>query len=391
MTASRRRILYIAGAVLVALLVVVAFLPDPVPVETAPVTRGPMDVTVEDQGKTRLVDRFTITAPAAGRLQRIELREGAPVKAGDVVARITPVPLEPVRREELQAMVDSAVASQREAAAAAERAEAAWDLARTELRRVQELASGGVVSQSNVDTARTQEETARRDLAAARARVAAAASNAGAIRARLLGTEGATAGVTIEVRSPADGRILRVPDRSSRVVQPGAPILEVGNATRLELVVEVLSEDAVKVRPGNRVIVEEWGGGAPLQGTVRVIEPSAFTKFSALGIEEQRVNVIADVPQPPPSLGDAYRIEAAIVIWSDAAALKVPVSALGRTGEAWSVFVVDGNRARHRTITIGQRNDREAQVLSGLRDGEQVIVHPGTAVTDGVRVETSGG
>lgn len=287
-------------------------------------------------------------------------------------------------------MVDSAVASQREAAAAAARAESAWELARTELRRVQQLASGGVVSQSNVDAARTQEETARRDLAAARARVAATASNAGAARARLLGSENVTPGVTTEVRAPADGKILRVPDRSSRVVQPGAPILEVGNANRLELVVEVLSEDAVKVRPGHRVLVEEWGGAAPLEGKVRVVEPSAFTKFSALGIEEQRVNVIADVPQPPPSLGDAYRIEAAIVIWSDAAALKVPVSALGRTGEAWSVFVVEGNRARRRTVTIGQRNDREAQVLSGLRDGEKVIVHPGTAVTDGVRVETGG-
>jgi HlyD family secretion protein len=386
MTVSRRKLFYIVAAAVLALLVVFAFLPDPVTVETAAVTRGPMQVTVEDQGKTRVVDRFTVTAPTAGRLERIDLREGAPVAAGDVIARIAPLPLEPVRREELQSLLGAATASEREAAAAEARAEAAWELARSERRRVEGLASSGVVSQSDVDAARTREETARRDVTAARAAVSAAASNAAAARARLTGSQAPQPGTTLLVRSPAAGRVLRIPDRSTRVVQAGAPLLEVGNANRLELVVEVLSEEAVKVRPGNEVIVEEWGGDTPLRGIVRVVEPSAFTKFSALGIEEQRVNVVADVPDPPPALGDAYRIEAAIVIWSDANALRVPVSALGRSGDAWSVFVVEGTRARRRTITIGQRNSREAQVLSGLNQGDRVVVHPATEVVDGVKV-----
>jgi len=387
MTLSKRKILYLAAAVIVAALVVMAFLPDPVPVETASVTRGPMEVTVDEQGKTRVIDRFTITAPAAGRLQRIDLREGAAVERNMVVARMAPVPLEPARRAELQAMLDAAVAGQSEANAATSRAESAWELTRAELRRVRELAAGGVVSQSEVDTARTREETSRRELAAARARVTSAASNVSAARARLLGATETPAGAVAEIRSPVAGRVLRVPDRSSRVVQPGAPILEIGNANSLELVIEVLSENAVKIRPGHVVIVREWGGEQPLRGTVRVVEPSAFTKFSALGIEEQRVNVIADVPEAPASLGDAYRIEAEIVIWSEPSVLTVPVSALGRLGNEWSVFVVEGDRARARTIRIGQRNPLAAQVLEGLREGDRVIVHPGDGVADGVRVK----
>lgn len=383
---SRRKIVYVAAAVIIAVLVILAFLPDPVPVETEAVTRGPMQVTIDDQGKTRVIDRFTITAPVTGRLQRIELREGAPIERGDVVARIEPAPLDAARTAELQAMLDAARSAQSEAQAAAARAEAAWELAKTELRRVQGLAEGGVVSQSNVDTARTQEETARRDLTAARARVTAAASNVNAAQARLLGSTAPPSRSIVEVRSPAAGRVLRVPDRSARVVATGAPVIEVGNANRLELVIEVLSEDAVKIRPGNAVIVEEWGGPTPLRGTVRVVEPSAFTKFSALGIEEQRVNVIADVPEAPPSLGDAYRIEAQVVIWSEASAVKVPISALAREGDQWSVFVVEGGHARRRDLTIGQRNPREAQVLSGLKEGEHVIVHPGADVQDGVKV-----
>lgn len=387
MTLPKRKVIYLAIALVLALLVVLAFLPDPVPVETEEVARGSMQVTIDEQGKTRVIDRFTITAPTAGRLARIDLREGAAVLEGTVVARIAPAPLDSARGAELQAMLQTAQAAQQEASAAAARAESAWELRRQELRRVQELARGGIVSPSNVDTARMQEETSRRELAAARAAISAAASNVAAARARLLGASDAPAGGSIaEVRSPAAGRILRVPDRSSRVVQPGQPLLEIGNANRLELVIEVLSEDAVKIRAGNEVIVREWGGDQPLRGTVRVVEPGAFTKFSALGIEEQRVNVIADVNDAPASLGDAYRIEASIVVWSAPSTLKVPISALGRAGDRWSVFVAEDGRAKLRTITIGQRNPREAEVREGLREGERVIVHPGTDVADGARI-----
>jgi HlyD family secretion protein len=391
MKLSRRRIIYLAAAALIALLVVYAFIPDPLPVETAKVDRGPLVVTVREQGKTRVIDRFTITAPVAGRLQRIDLREGTPIAAGEVVARIEPSPLDPGRAQELQAMLDSAVASQREAAAAAQRAASSHDLARSELRRMEQLAGGGVASEASLDQARSAADAAGRELNAAQARVRAAESNVQAARARLVATRATSPGATAEVRSPAAGRILRISDRSARVILPGQPILEVGNANRLELVVEVLYEDAVKIRAGNPVIVREWGGSDPLRGVVRLVEPSAFTKISALGIEEQRVNVVADVPDPPPSLGDAYRIEAEVVIWEEPAAVRVPVSALGRVGDDWAVFVVEGGRARRRIVQIGQRSAAYGQVLGGLGPGEIVIVHPAAEVEEGVKVVALGG
>jgi HlyD family secretion protein len=269
-------------------------------------------------------------------------------------------------------------------------AESAHELARRELRRFEELAREGVAASSALDQARTAEETARRDLAAARARVSAAQSNLEAARARILSTAPGSASAAIDVRSPVAGRVFRVPERSERVVGAGEPILELGDASSIELVIDVLSEDAVRIRPGNPVRVEEWGGEGALRGAVRTIEPSAFTKISALGIEEQRVNVIASILDAPPQLGDAYRVEARIVVWSEADALQVPVSALGRAGEAWSVYVARDGRAQRRLIRIGHRNARVAEVLEGLGEGDRVIVHPGNDVADDVRVrETS--
>ncbi|HEY0593357.1 MAG TPA: efflux RND transporter periplasmic adaptor subunit [Thermoanaerobaculia bacterium] len=383
---SKRKAIYGTAAAILAALVIIAFIPEPVPVETAAVVRGSMTVTVDQEGKTRVVDRFVIAAPAAGRLQHIELREGAAVRPGDVVARIAPAPLEPARRRELTALVTAAESALGEAQAAAKRAEAAHALARRELQRAEALTREGVAAASALDEARAAEETARREVAAARSAVGSARSNLEAARARVLSTSRSGTAAAIDVRSPVAGRVLRVPERSERVVAPGETILELGDASAIELVIDVLSEDAVKSGPGAPVIVEEWGGDAPLRGRVRVIEPSAFTKISALGIEEQRVNVIASVDDPPPQLGDAYRVEARIVVWSDDGALQVPVSALGRKGDAWSVYVLEEGRARERAVRIGQRNSRVAQVLEGLKPGERVILHPGNDVADGVRV-----
>lgn len=387
---TKRKLIYgAAGAILIAL-VVIAFIPEPVLVEASAVVRGPMQVTVDQEGKTRVVDRFVVAAPAAGRLQRIDLREGTAVRPGDVVARIAPAPLDPARRRELEALVTAAQGALAEAQAGAQRAEAAHELARQELQRTESLAREGVAAARALDEARAAEETARRDVAAARAAVGSARSNLEAARARILSTSQTGAAAAIDVRSPVAGRVLRVPERSERVVAPGEPIVELGDASAIELVIDVLSEDAVRIRPGAPVIVEEWGGDAPLRGRVRVVEPSAFTKISALGIEEQRVNVIASIDDAPPQLGDAYRVEARIVVWSDADALQVPVSALGRKGDAWSVYVVADGRARERTVRLGQRNPRVAQVLEGLTGGERVIIHPGNDVADGVRVREAG-
>lgn len=386
MKLSKRTWMYVAIATLLAIVLFVAFLPDPVPVETATVSRGPMRVTVDEDGKTRTVDRYVVAAPVAGRLQRIEIREGREIAEGEILARIDPAPLDSARSQELDALVNSASSALRQAEAAAGRARASLEQANRERLRTAELAREGVVSQVQLDDAMTAEEAARRDLAAAEASVRTAASNLEAARARALPGRPGTGLAPVEVRAPAAGRVLRIPERSSRVVQAGETLLEVGNANRLELVVDVLSEDAVRIEPGDPVIVEEWGGPLPLNGSVLVVEPSAFTKISALGIEEQRVNVIAEIENAPATLGDGYRIEASIVVWQDADALQVPVSSLGRTGEEWSVFVVEDGRAVRRSIKIGERNQRTAVVLEGLSEGDRVIVHPGNEIADGVRV-----
>lgn len=386
MKLSKRTWIYIAIAALLAIILFVAFLPDPIPVETAPIGRGPMRVTVDEDGKTRTVDRYVVAAPVSGRLQRIEIREGREIAEGEIVAKIDPAPTDAARSQELDAMVDAASSAVREAQAAAARARASVEQTRRERSRIAELAREGVVSQAQLDDATTAEETARRDLAAAEAGVRSAASNLEAARARALPNRPAGAEASVDVHAPAAGRVLRIPERSSRIVQAGETLLEVGNANRLELVIDVLSEDAVRIEPGDPVIVEEWGGPRPLTGSVLVVEPSAFTKISALGIEEQRVNVIAGIENAPESLGDGYRIEASIVVWQDPDAVQVPVSSLGRTGEEWSVFVVEDGRAVRRTIRIGERNQRSAVVLEGLSEGDRVIVHPGNEIADGVKV-----
>jgi HlyD family secretion protein len=243
-----------------------------------------------------------------------------------------------------------------------------------------------VAAASALDQARLAEETARRELEAARQRQQAAVSNLDAARATLMTPERSGASAVMEVRSPVGGLLFRIPQRSERIVAAGEPILEIGNTRQLELVIDVLSEDAVKIRAGNRVVVDEWGGARPLTGKVKLVEPSAFRKISALGIEEQRVNIIAAIDDAPPELGDAFRVEARIIIWQSPDVLKVPVSALARSGEQWSVFVVDEGRARQRPVRIGQRNALEAEVTGGLEEGTKVIVHPSFEIRDGIRV-----
>ena len=379
MHVKKRQVIYAAAVAAILLITILALMPDPVPVETAKAVRGPMTVTVESRGETRVRDRFVVTAPISGRLSRIELREGAMIEAGQVVGRIVPLPIDPRQRAETDARVASAAALAREAAAAVSTAEAAWELARRERARVEDLAKEGVSSAQLLDQVRSDEELARRNVHAASQRLAAAESNLAAARAALTTTE-------MQVRSPVAGRLFRIPERSERVVSAGQPILEIGDARQLELVIDVLSEDAVKIRPGNRVVVDQWGGDRPLHGTVRLVEPSAFEKISALGIEEQRVNVIADLLEAPPALGDAFRVEAKIVVWESPNVLKVPVSALARVGQQWSVFVVENRRAVRRTIEIAHRNPLEAEVVRGLDEGALVIVHPSFEIREGVRV-----
>ena len=359
--------------------------PEPTPVETAAVGRGPLRVTVDAEGKTRVRDRFVVTAPVSGRLERVMLDEGAQVRAGDVVARIAPAPLDEPSARQARARVDAARALAAEAATRARLAEAAADQARRDHERTQRLADAGAIPRRALEEAALAARSRADDLTAALAHAAAAAAEVDQASAGLL-YAGVGAGGEVPVRAPAAGRVLRIAERSARLVPPGAMIAEIGDTRALEVVVDVLSSDAARIRPGMTVLLEGWGGAECVQGTVRLVEPAATTRVSALGVEEQRVDVLVDVVDPPAALGDAYRVDASVIVWERDGVLTVPASALVRSGNAWAAYIVAGGRAALRTVEVGEMGGATAQVLSGLREGEQVIVFPSDQVRGGVRV-----
>jgi HlyD family secretion protein len=369
----------------------IALRPSPVRVEVARVRCGPMRVTVDAEGKTRARDRFVVAAPVSGRLARIDLRRGDVVRRDEVIARIDPppmAPLDPRQLAEANARVAAAMQLKHEADAVVEHARADCEQARREMARAEKLIETGDVSRQDFERARNAALTCQQQIEAAKYRARAAASDVEVAKAALIAVERAGqsgASATVFVRAPVSGRVLRVAEESERVVTAGAPLVELSN-TSLEIVIEVLSIDAVKVKPGNLVLIDGWGGEQALEARVRLVEPSAFTKISALGVEEQRVNVIADFIEPDTPLGDGYRVESRIVIWETNDALKASLSALFRSGQRWNAFVVENGLAKLREVETGRRADFEAEVLSGLREGEIVIAHPSNLVTDGVRV-----
>ena len=385
---SLKRALMAVAAVALAALLVVALMPAPQEVDAVDVQAGPMRVTVDDQGETRSHDRFVLSAPVAGRLARIGLHDGDAVSDRQGVAEIAPLPLSTRERDEIVARVAAAEALQREAEQRVRRADDDLAQARREHERVRRLVAEKFVASQAAERAQNLENAAASEAESARLRARAAAADAQAARAGLAATR---AGGRVQVRAPVAGRILRIHDASERVVAAGTPLMVVGDLAHLEIVVELLSSDAVKVAPGMPVLIDGWGGDRSLRATVRRVEPYAVTKVSALGIEEKRVNVVADFVDPPGAIGDAFRITARIVVWQSEGVLKVPVSALFRCSDAWCVFVVEDGRARRRTVEIGQRNLNEAQVHSGLEAGTRVIRYPSNAVEEGVRVKVRQG
>lgn len=382
------RIVYSVLAMGVVALIVIAFLPSPVIVESARVAKGPLRITVDEEGEARAHDRFVIAAPIAGRLTRVELHDGDAVAPGQSVAVINPLPLDQRERAELSARVQTAEALKRSADETVGHARADHEQARRDLRRAEDLVEGGIISRQSLEQARNAESITRNELESARFKAEAAAFEVKVAKAGLIAIESESgAGRIVTLRSPVRGRVLRVIEKSERVVAAGAPIITVGDPRKLEVVVDLLSTDAVKVKPGAAVLLEDWGGEAPLRARVRTVEPSAFTKVSALGIEEQRTNVVADFVDPPGPLGDGYRVEARIIIWEAESVLKVPASALFRYGEGWSVFVVEGRRALRRQVEIGHRSQFEAEVHSGIEEGESVVLHPTNQIHDGSLVE----
>lgn len=377
----------------VAGLVAMWLRPTPVRVDVARASRGPMRVTVDGEGKTRVRDRYVVAAPVAGRLRRITLRRGDNIVQRQLIAEIEPLPLAPLdqrQRAEAIGRVRAAEDTRAEVDRMVERYKASYDQARRDLQRSQTLARDGVISRQEVEVAETAVATSLRDYEAVRSRAESAAHDVEVARAALLAVNRSSVTGTVKVQAPTDGRVLRVLEESERVVSAGAPLLELSNPSKLEAVIELLSTDAVKVVPGATVFIENWGGPKALEGRVRLIEPSAFTKVSALGIEEQRVDVIVDLLELGTTLGDAYRVEGRVVIWETKDALRVPVSALFRRGsDTWSLFRVENGVAQLRDVEVGYFTSSEAEVRSGLEEGAVVITHPSKDITGGTRVEVT--
>lgn len=382
-----------AAALLLALAAAwLVFRDRPLVVDVAVTTRGPMQVTVDQEGEVRVHDRYVVAAPVSGRMVRIGLHDGDPVKPGQTIAVLEPAPLDPRSRQEALARVAAAEALVREAAqhvrqSAAERAQAAREAA-----RMQALAREEFVADEMAEKARTALLSAEAAVAAATARETAARFELNAARAALLAIPGADGRTPrqVTIAAPVAGHVLRVLEQSERIVSAGTPLVVIGDPTRFELVADVLSSDAVKVSPGAEVLLDEWGGDRPLRARVRLVEPYAFTKVSALGIEEQRVNVVMDPVDPLGRLGDGYRILARIVVWSSPDVLKAPASAVFRHGDGWGVFVVENGVARIRAVQAGQRNAREVEIRDGLAAGTPLVRYPSNDLADGMRVRGRG-
>lgn len=359
--------------------------PERVPADTAAVARGPFEATLDAEGETRIQPRFVIAAPVAGRLLAVDLREGDAVAAGETVARLAVLPLDPRNRRQAEAAVAAARAAREAALAGVAEAKAALAQSRLTRERSERLAAAGTLAAEALDQARTAERTQTDLLDAARHRAEGAAGELAGARAELLNEGAPSAQGVAPLLAPVAGRVLRRFEESERVVAAGTPILEIGDPARLEAVVDVLSTDAVSLRPGTAMRLDV-GGGKILAARLRAIEPAGFTKISPLGVEEQRVRVIGDLLERDPRVGDRFRILAAIVLWRGENVLQVPAGAVFRTGEVWSVFTVENGRARRREIRAGHRSPTAVEILGGLKAGERVILYPSDRVSDGARV-----
>lgn len=435
---SPKLLIYAAIALSTFILIVQAFRPAPIPVDTGLVSRGELQVTVNAEGKTRVRDRFSISAPVDGRLARIELDEGDKIKQRDIVARIDPLPLtssvkealgrltewqaqrqgvatqrpKEANLEQARQRIQAAIANQRQAEARIVQAQAALEQARRDAERAQELQASGVIPRKDWELAQLHQTTKAKEWEAAKLAAKASVNEVEVAQAalsvlqqqqrdpdyllkvydaRIASVEAELAklkdeAARTEIHSPVSGQVLRVQKKSAQYVTSGTPLLDIGNISNLELVIDVLSSDAMKIKPDDQILIDQGTQTKAIQAKVRYIEPAAFTKVSALGVEEQRVNVIGDFTEQPHSFGDAYRVDVQIVIWDSKDVLKVPLSSLFRCGKSWCTFVVNNGKANRRQIELGQHSDFEAEIRRGLKQGEAVILHPSEQIDDGKRV-----
>ena len=442
---SRQQWIYATFGLATCMLIVLALRPTPIPVDTKSVERGTLQVTVNAEGKTRIKEDFVISAPVNGRLDRIELDEGDLVKKESIVARIDPLPLNSAVKEALgklaeaksqrqgvatlrpkseqlaqaRSRISAAQANQLQAEAKVAQAKAALEQAQHDTQRARELATKGVISSQDRERAELDQTTRKKDLESAILAAKAAAKELEVAQAALkvLQKEQSDPDYLLKVydsqiasieaqlsklqddasrtniRSPIEGEVLRVLQKSSSFVSEGTPLIKVGDPKDLELVIDALSQDALKIKPGNPILIEQANTDIKglsenfLKAKVRLIEPSAFTKVSALGVEEQRVNVIGDFVEPPVNFGDAYRVDVQIVVWEGKNILKAPLSSLFRCNDNWCMFVVKDGKAHRQSVKIGNRSNYEVEIRQGLSEGEVVILHPNEQIEVGIAVK----
>ena len=394
---TKRLLFWSVPAALLVAGLVYAFRAEPELVDIAAVARGPLVVTVDDEGETRVHDVFTVSAPIAGRVQRTPLHVGDVVEAGKtVVARIEPADpalLDPRARAEAEAAVRTAEAAARYARADRERAVAEEDFAAAEVRRMRELHTKGVASEQSIDEAERKHRTAVAAVNASDAAIKMRDHELARARAALMtptkDTGADTACACVDLHAPVSGQILSIAEKSEAVVQTGTPLLQIGDPALIEIVADYLSNEAVSLRAGQRAIIDGWGG-APLNAVVQRVEPTGFTKVSALGIDEQRVNVILNLTDPREawqSLGHGYRVDVRVIVWQSDAVDIVPLTALFRHGDGWALFIDDDGRAQLRPVVMGHRAGLKVEVVDGVTPGERVVVNPSERVEDGTRVE----
>lgn len=393
---SKRWITVTITSALALMAVVWGFMPEPVPVDAVKVFRGPLRVTVDEEGKTRVRDRFVVSAPMRGYIQRIRLEVGDPVKKGEKVAELEPSrsePLDPRSLAQAKAAISAAESMLKSAILNADSAEAEAEFSRKQLERSRKLFQDGYISREILDQAETDARYKESIRLASEASVKAAAAELERTTASLLYSEKILIkddAQIVSVHSPVAGRVLKIHRESAGPVNSGEALMEIGDPDQLEVVVEVLSRDAVKIKNGAPVHFERWGGNTALEGRVRNIEPTGFTKISSLGVEEQRVQAIVDITSDKSkwkSLGDGYSMETSFILWEGSGVLQVPTSALFRQGDGYAVFVIEKKRALLRPVQTGHSNGLATEILSGLVENEDIITHPDQSIMDGIKVK----
>ncbi|ACD90479.1 efflux transporter, RND family, MFP subunit [Chlorobium limicola DSM 245] len=366
-----------------ALVLFFVFRPSPLPVDSGEVHKGALQVTLDAEGFTRVDERFVLAAPVSGMLMRIKLEEGGTVRKGDLVAALLPPELDSREYREASARAASAKALLNEALSRERSVRLDLEQVERRAKRYRNLYNEGAISKETFELAENEAGMRRKEVDAARSTSLSARYG---FEAQQAVVDRQISGRPVQVFSPVDGKVLRIHEKSERVINAGTPLVDIGDPSAIEIVIDLLSSDAVRVKPGNPVIIEEWGGSDVLNATVKTIEPSAFNKISALGIEEKRVNIIAALNRYEPRLGDNFRVQAKIVLRREQSVLQVPVSSLFRGTREWKVFVIENGKAVEKTVEIGMRGAFQAQVLSGLKEGDKVVVHPTNELSNGMRV-----